>query len=76
MITDADECQMPETDADVEYCSPNSKHICGLNCPSGKALSLKHKLKYRCGALGVYNFEHPRKKFILPTCGGLYLEMI
>ncbi|VDI02370.1 Hypothetical predicted protein, partial [Mytilus galloprovincialis] len=65
----ADECQKPETDATVEYCSSNSKHICGLNCQSGKALSLKHKLKYRCGALGVYNFEHPRKKFILPTCG-------
>ncbi|CAC5408157.1 Fibropellin-3 [Mytilus coruscus] len=71
----ADECQVPETNAVVEYC-PNSKHICGLNCPSGEALSIKHNLKYRCGALGVYNFEHPRKKFILPTCGGQRTQTI
>ncbi|XP_052070983.1 uncharacterized protein LOC127709457 isoform X3 [Mytilus californianus] len=63
------DCPRPETDADIGYCL-NSKHICGLNCPSGKAISIKHKLKYRCGALGVYNFDHPMKKFILPACGG------
>ncbi|CAC5398487.1 Fibropellin-3 [Mytilus coruscus] len=69
------ECQITETNPGVVYC-PNSKNICGLNCPSGEALSIKHKLKYRCGALGVYNFEHPRKKFILPTCGGKQTQKI
>ncbi|CAG2189565.1 unnamed protein product [Mytilus edulis] len=63
------DCPRPETNADISYC-PNSKHICELNCPTGEALCIKHKQKYRCGALGVYNFEHPRKKLILPTCGG------
>ncbi|XP_071132989.1 uncharacterized protein [Mytilus edulis] len=63
-----DGCPMPETNANIVYC-PNSKHICKLNCPYGEALSIKHKLKYRCGALGVYNFEHLRKQLILPTCG-------
>ncbi|XP_071132983.1 uncharacterized protein [Mytilus edulis] len=69
------DCPRPETNADISYC-PNSKHICELNCPSGEALCIKHKQKYRCGALGVYNFEHPRKKLILPTCGGQHNQTI
>ena len=78
-ITDNDRCPSPVDDSDVLTmpCDDTDKDgVCRLECldPS-RYISAPTPNNRPCGALGVFDWQHPYQKLVLPTCAGKYSRL-
>ena len=76
-ISDQDTCPSPVDDSDVKItpCDVDTGDgVCGLDCQDSPSKYISAPIPHYqpCGVLGVYNWNMPSKKFVLPTCSGMF----
>ena len=79
-ITDNDRCPSPVDDSDVVTmpCDDTDQDgVCRLEClDPGRYISARTPHYRSCSALGVFFWQYPYQKLVLPTCAGKFSRLL